>query len=954
MRKNVILCLFSFLVLHLYGKETPAEYASIYVDRLEDEMAVYFTPENFDIRNDGSVDVSDALQKAINQVQETVKYGIVFIPEGAYRISKTIYLWKGVRLIGYGKQRPCFTLDKNTPGFQDEKKYLFHFTSDRSQRGAIQDANAGTFYSGIRNINFKIAEGNPSAIAVRFHAAQHCFLSHIDFYLSEGNIAVEDICNEIEYCRFFGGDYAIKTVKTSPGWQALVLDSYFEKQTKAAIKTEEAGLTLIRNHFKQVPTAVEINKNRSEELWISDSRLENVSKAAIIIHNEKNPRTQINFENIVCIKVPELALLGNTGEQIKGEGNLYEVKSFTHGLQYSDLNVKPEVKTTYEIAPLKKAPPFVESDVPLLPANNTWVNLKSLGAKGDGISDDTETLEKAIANYQTIYLPGGHYRVSRPIVMKTNTNLVGLHPSITQIVIRDSTAAYQGVGTPVPLLEAPKGGVNIVSGIGLNTSGINPRAVAAKWMAGAKSMMNDVRFTGGHGTYDLKGREVRVYNDNRTSDGISYRKWDTQYWSLWITEGGGGTFKDIWTPSPYAAAGMYISNTDTEGRIYYLSVEHHVRNEVILNQTSNWKIFGLQLEVESGEGPECLPLDIRNSNNLLFVNTFIYRVSRAITKIPDATRLENSQNLTFKGFHAWTWTKFMFDNAIHDATSGINLRSGEFALLNVSGKAAPVSTPNTPLEKLATGFEWIDGATTDSQGNVYFIDSKWHRIYCWDSSRESLRLITDYPFGPISLACDAQDNLIVVTRFIQQQTAFSRGDIKLITLNPNHPLETIQTLEEKPIASLPNVQRFIHQPSRYRFENGLSPNLLNVCFVTPDNQTVIPNTTDIGQTFALKQAIPEKPFYVASSAEHKTYRFNVDKKGNLINPQLFAEEGGLDVAVDAQGNVYIVSDNVSVYDPQGRFIKEIIVPERPSAIIFGGKLKNDLYICARTSLYRIK
>ncbi len=51
-----------------------------------------------------------------------------------------------------------------------------------------------------------------------------------------------------------------------------------------------------------------------------------------------------------------------------------------------------------------------------------------------------------------------------------------------------------------------------MTGIGLYTNGINPRAVAAKWMAGTNSMMNDVRFLGGHGTIDpnaTAGRELQ-------------------------------------------------------------------------------------------------------------------------------------------------------------------------------------------------------------------------------------------------------------------------------------------------------------------------------------------------------------------------------------------------------------------------------------------------------------
>ena len=38
-------------------------------------------------------------------------------------------------------------------------------------------------------------------------------------------------------------------------------------------------------------------------------------------------------------------------------------------------------------------------------------------------------------------------------------------------MLLDKTAAFQGLGSPKALLEAPKGGTNIVTGIGLDTTG---------------------------------------------------------------------------------------------------------------------------------------------------------------------------------------------------------------------------------------------------------------------------------------------------------------------------------------------------------------------------------------------------------------------------------------------------------------------------------------------------
>jgi hypothetical protein len=149
-------------------------------------------------------------------------------------------------------------------------------------------------------------------------------------------------------------------------------------------------------------------------------------------------------------------------------------------LSYADVGATPETKQVFAAAPLAALPSPVASDLPDLPARDAWVNLRTLGAKGDGTTDDTEVFRKAIAEHRAIYLPSGYYVVTDSLTLKPDTVLIGLHPDRTQIVVPDRTPAFQGVGGPKPLIEAPKGGTNIVTGIGLYTNGINPRAVAAK------------------------------------------------------------------------------------------------------------------------------------------------------------------------------------------------------------------------------------------------------------------------------------------------------------------------------------------------------------------------------------------------------------------------------------------------------------------------------------------
>ena len=197
---------------------------------------------------------------------------------------------------------------------------------------AIADANSGTFYSAMSNIDFEIGEGNAAAIAIRFHVAQHAYLSHMDFHIGSGLAALTQVGNEAEDLHFYGGRYGILTEKTSPAWQFTLIDSIFEGQREAAIREHEAGLTLIRDTFRNVPTAIDIDPHYSDELWVKDSRFENIARPAVIISNEKSPLTEIGFENAVLKDVPTFARFRESGKKVAGKGAIYQVKNFNYGL----------------------------------------------------------------------------------------------------------------------------------------------------------------------------------------------------------------------------------------------------------------------------------------------------------------------------------------------------------------------------------------------------------------------------------------------------------------------------------------------------------------------------------------------------------------------------------------------------------------------------------------------
>ena len=959
----------------------PAWAASYYTVRPDDPKAVYLTSESFPVHADGAADDSDAIQQAIDKVP--AGGGVVFVPPGRYRITRTIYVWPAVRLIGFGAARPVVLLGANTPGFQDPNAegFMIFFAGGRpgsgrggsanqqprrSGRGNLnlsmpRDAGPGTFYSALSNIDIEIGDGNAGAVGVRARYAQHCYLAHMELRIGSGLAGIHDGGNEAEDVRFVGGRYGIITRKPSPGWQFTLVDATFEGQQSAAIREHEAGLTLIHPVFRNVPTAISIDEGYAEELWVKDGRFENVSGPAVIISREKSARTEINMENVLCDRVAQFARFRESGKIVAGPAPMYGVRSFSHGMHFADLGAAGETHTAFEAVPLR-ALPADKPDLPALPERETWVDVRTFGVKGDGDSDDTEAIRQAIAAHRTLYFPMGRYRVSDTITLKPDTVLVALHPSATAIVINDGTPAFQGVGAPKPVIEAPPRGTNIVSGIGIYTNGVNARAVGLKWMAGKDSMVNDVRLLGGHGTNHPDGSRENPYNNAHTADPDLNRRWDGQYPSIWVTNGGGGRFVDIWTPSTFAQAGMYVSDTDTEGRVYEMSSEHHVRNEVVLRRASNWHFYALQTEEERGEGGFALPLEIEDSSNITIANFHIYRVVSSFQPFPYAIRVANSKNIRLRNVHCYSDSKVSFDNAVYDSTANVEVRQREFAWLTISGNpAAPRAKSSARVEKLASGFFNISGGAVDGAGHYYFVDAQKQKIYRWDAAARRVSTVADSPLDPVNLVFDKAGNLMVIS-YAGRGTVYS--------FRPGAPAD--QTVLLKPEAAAPRPGLTAVLPvDHWRLENDFAdevPVPKPYQFLSPDRTTFIPagedfvsgrlyygsKLHDVIRAFGLAAAAPGRPFYVSDEEELQTYSATVDDSGALAGVKLFAESGGEGLAVDRQGNVYIAAGQIFVYNPAGKQIDTIEVPERPLQIVFGGADRSTLFIAGRTSLYSVR
>lgn len=951
---------------------------SHYTLRPNDPEAVYVAPDKGDM--------TEKLQAAINKVKDTYNFGIVYIAEGTYTISRTLYVPAAVRLIGYGKRRPVIVLTKRARGFdhpdlsdKGKARYMIWFTSNTVHPGETpQDATAGTFYSAITNIDLRIATGNPHAVCLRTHYAQHCFIQHVDMYVDDGKAGIFDVGNEMQDVNIYGGEYGIYTTKTSPSWQMTILDSHITSQRKACILSEEGGLTLVGTTLARAPIGIEVMKYRSDKLFLEDCIFDNIAQTAIIESNEDYSPNQLSLRHVYCRKTPIIVRFCRSGKEVKGLRGLYCINELTHGFHQSDLASPSIMSTKADLTPVQVIP-FLTSGVPALPAMDTWVNIVELGAVGDDHTDNTKVFREAIARYEVIYVPQGWYKVSEPLRLNPDTKLIGMNPISTQIKINDNCPAFSGSGSPVGLLETPAGGDNIISGIALYCGAWNNRAAGIKWQSGGSSYLNDIKFLGFHGTMPKQSRETLVANRPQSvSRGITANYglepgWDTQGPSLWIANSGGGTFKDIWSANTYASTGLLITDTDTPSRMYEVSVEHHVRNEVSMRNVSQWKFYSLQLEEEVREGRDVQQIDLIDCSYIMFANLYLFRVIWVSTPLPYAIRTWQCRDMEFYNLHNFTQMRYTTTYPLLDVNTGYRVLPWEFTRLTITGHEPKADTRYEGIERLGAGFEYAEGLCHDDQGHVYFCEERLSRIYTFDSRSGLLRLLSTLPFKPLALGCDAHGHVLVSYLYRPQPgmdetvaelpdrigTTFSwwgnSGFVpKILSFDPSRPEQTISNVSSLNTDEAPHADRYLYATHRWRDLHDFD----TVCtyrpsyvFVSADGSTVIPQQYDLVRTSSLSEAIPGRPFYCIDEYNHRVVAYDVATDGRLSRPREVYHRGENGLAVDDLGNIYVAEGDIFVFSPLTGTERRIACPERPLSLTI---CDGYLYFTSAAALYRMR
>jgi gluconolactonase len=276
------------------------------------------------------------------------------------------------------------------------------------------------------------------------------------------------------------------------------------------------------------------------------------------------------------------------------------------------------------------------------------------------------------------------------------------------------------------------------------------------------------------------------------------------------------------------------------------------------------------------------------------------------------------------------------------------------SLLMVQKNETKIIQPGTRLEKLADGFLFTEGPTSDSKGNIYFTDQPNDRIMLWSIDGKLSTFMQ--PCGRSNgMAFDIDGNLLTC--------ADEKNELWCIA--PDKSINIIASKYKNNLLNGPNDLWITKKKGVYFTDpyykrswwshSSMPQDIQGVYYLSPDHNTITRVIDDLVQPNGIVGTPDEKTLYIADIGGKKTWSYTINTDGSLSNKTLFCEMGSDGMTIDIKGNIYLTGKGVTIFNKKGEQIGNIEVPETWTAnVCFGDPDMKSLFITASKGLYRIR
>lgn len=274
-----------------------------------------------------------------------------------------------------------------------------------------------------------------------------------------------------------------------------------------------------------------------------------------------------------------------------------------------------------------------------------------------------------------------------------------------------------------------------------------------------------------------------------------------------------------------------------------------------------------------------------------------------------------------------------------------------------------VVSAGTPVQFIKEGFEGTEGPIAAPDGSFLFTETRANRI-TRIAADDSISTFLEQSNGSNGLAFAPNGDLITVqVNTNQVGVIYPKGREK--TLVKDYEGQPFQRTNDLVLAKNGGIYFTDSGPGQ---DVKAEPRTA-VYYINPQGETNrVVGINEISRPNGIQLSRDEKTLYVADTNGEHVLSFSIKPDGSLSNRKNFAkipnglqknEQGvltsGADgLAVDAQGRLYVASNNgVDVFNESGKFLGGIPVPHKPQNIAFAGIDKKILYIVGRGAAYKV-
>lgn len=276
---------------------------------------------------------------------------------------------------------------------------------------------------------------------------------------------------------------------------------------------------------------------------------------------------------------------------------------------------------------------------------------------------------------------------------------------------------------------------------------------------------------------------------------------------------------------------------------------------------------------------------------------------------------------------------------------------------SLQAQLIPGIGPVGEIEQLHTGLTFTEGPAADSNGNVYFTDIPNNRIHKRDAAGK-LSVFSE-PSGHCNglmvvgnrlLACEMDGQLKEYDLTTGKQTTLAN---EFAGKRFNAPNDLV----------IDKTGGIYFTDPRYRAPEPWPQGTEAVYYRSVDG-TVTRLIEDRTAPNGIILSPDEKMLYIVPSMEKQMWAYSVESPGKIgagrvlcevQQPPGFTNAGGDGLTIDTRGNLYITTGlGLQVFDPSGKALGIIEIPEHPANVSFGGKDNQTLYVTARTSVYSVQ